>query len=76
MKELREQGSTPTLKHTSEELTLSSVEFQCQLLACPGLLCQPLLQFLLLLEQLIYLLVVVEGLPHQLGLGQTGMFEL
>lgn len=59
-----------------EKLTLSPVEFQSQLLACPGLLGQPLLQLLLLLQQLVHLLVVVEGLPHQLSLGQPGMFKL
>lgn len=52
------------------------MEFQGQLFTCPRLLCQPLLQLLLLLQQLVDLLVVVEGLPHQLSLGQPGMFEL
>lgn len=52
------------------------MEFQGQLLTCPRLLRQPLLQLLLLLQQLVDLLVVVEGLPHQLSLGQPGMFEL
>lgn len=52
------------------------MEFQGQLLTSPRLLSQPLLQLLLLLQQLVDLLVVVEGLPHQLGLGQPGMFEL
>lgn len=59
-----------------EELTLSPVELQSQLLACPGLLRQPLLQLLLLLQQLVHLLVVAEGLPHQLSLGHPGMFKL
>lgn len=59
-----------------KQLTLSTVEFQSQLLTCPCLFCQPLLQLLLLLQQLVYLLVVVEGLPHQLGLGHLGMFKL
>lgn len=52
------------------------MELQRQLLPCPGLLRQPLLQFVLLLEQLVYLLVVAERLPHQLSLGQPGMLEL
>lgn len=52
------------------------VQFQSQLLAGLGLLRQPLLQLLLLLQQLANLLVVAEGFPHQLRLGQPGMFQL
>lgn len=52
------------------------MKFQGQLLPSPGLLHRPLLQLLLLLQQLTHLLVVAEGLPHQLSLGHPGMFKL
>lgn len=60
----------------NDELTLSAMELQSELLTCPCLLRQPLLQLLLLLQELVYLLVVAEGLAHQLRLGHLGMFKL
>lgn len=60
----------------NDELTFSAMELQSELLTCPCLLRQPLLQLLLLLQELVYLLVVAEGLAHQLRLGHLGMFKL
>lgn len=45
-------------------ITFSAMELQRQIFSGSGLLCQSLLQLLLLLQQLIDLLVVAEGLSH------------
>lgn len=73
----RRLSSQSLLSQTGKQmLTFSTVEFQSELLPGLGLLGQPLLQLLLLLQQLADLLVVVEGLAHQLSLGHPGMFKL
>lgn len=64
------------LKQKRQTTTFGTVEFQCQLLPGLRLLGQPLLQFLLLLQELIDFMIVTEGLPHQLSLGHPGMLKL
>lgn len=56
--------------------TFGSLQLQSQLLPRPRLLRQPLLQLLLLLQELADLLVVAEGLSHQLRLGNPSVFQL
>lgn len=63
-------------KMNPEELTLSSVKLQSKLFPCSALFQQPFLQLLLLLQQHVHLLVVAEGLPHQLCLGHLSMLQL
>lgn len=56
--------------------TFGPVELESEPLACPGLLGETFLQLFLLLQELADLLVVAEGLAHELRLGDAGMFDL